>query len=55
MINAVREGIPLVCVAAIFQKDPQIIMTHPGTQRFEELKGRPIFVSKGGLPPTGPT
>jgi NitT/TauT family transport system substrate-binding protein len=49
VINAVREGIPLVCVAAIFQKDPQIIMTHPGTQRFEELKGRPIFVSKGGL------
>lgn len=49
VISAVREGIPLVCVAAIFQKDPQILMAHPGTQRIEELKGRPIFVSKGGL------
>ncbi len=49
VISAVREGIPLVCVAAIFQKDPQILMAHPGTQRLEDLKGRPIFVSKGGL------
>ncbi|MGQ9836623.1 MAG: ABC transporter substrate-binding protein [Cyanobacteriota bacterium] len=49
VINAVREGIPLVCVAAIFQKDPQIIMAHPGTERFEDLKGRPIFISQGGL------
>ncbi len=49
VISAVREGIPLVCVAAIFQKDPQILMAHPGSQRLEDLKGRPIFVSKGGL------
>jgi NitT/TauT family transport system substrate-binding protein len=56
VINAVREGIPLVCVAAIFQKDPQIIMAHPGTQRFEELKGPAHFrLERGGLPPTGPT
>jgi len=49
VINAVREGIPLICVAAIFQKDPQVLLAHPGTKRLEELKGRPIFVSKGAF------
>ena len=29
-INAVVEGLPIVTVAATFQKDPQIIVTHPG-------------------------
>jgi len=28
--NAVEQGIPLKVVAADFQKDPQILMTHPG-------------------------
>ncbi|MER2533935.1 MAG: ABC transporter substrate-binding protein [Rhizobiaceae bacterium] len=28
--DAVREGIPLVVVAAHFQKDPQVLMAHPG-------------------------
>ena len=29
-INGVIEGIPLVNVASIFQKDPQILIAHPG-------------------------
>ena len=37
--NAVKEGIPLVVVAAHFQKEPQVLMTHPGrVKSFEELK-----------------
>jgi len=45
-IKAVEEGIPKVTVAAIFQKDPQILMAHPGTaDSLEDLKGRPIFIS----------
>lgn len=28
-INAVKEGIPTVTLAAIFQKDPQVLMAHP--------------------------
>ena len=28
-LDAVKEGIPTVTVAAIFQKDPQILMAHP--------------------------
>ncbi|GAB4368477.1 MAG: ABC transporter substrate-binding protein [Elainellaceae cyanobacterium] len=46
-IKAIEEGIPKVTVAAIFQKDPQILIAHPdtGAQALEDLKGRPIFIS----------
>jgi NitT/TauT family transport system substrate-binding protein len=29
-LSAVTEGVPMVIVAADFQKEPQIVMTHPG-------------------------
>ena len=29
-ISAAQEGLPIVAVAAAFQKDPQVIITHPG-------------------------
>ncbi|MEM8556198.1 MAG: ABC transporter substrate-binding protein [Pseudomonadota bacterium] len=36
--NAVKEGIPLKVVAAHFQKEPQVLMTHPGkASSFEEV------------------
>ncbi|NJL86804.1 MAG: ABC transporter substrate-binding protein [Leptolyngbyaceae cyanobacterium SM1_1_3] len=46
-INAVQEGIPKVTVAAIFQKDPQVLLAHPdqGIETLEDLKGRPVFIS----------
>ncbi|MBW4652951.1 MAG: ABC transporter substrate-binding protein [Kaiparowitsia implicata GSE-PSE-MK54-09C] len=45
-IKAIEEGIPKVTVAAIFQKDPQILIAHPGTaDGLEDLQGRPIFIS----------
>jgi NitT/TauT family transport system substrate-binding protein len=46
-IKAIEEGIPKVTVAAIFQKDPQILMAHPeaGAKDLEDLKGKPIFIS----------
>lgn len=46
-IKAVEEGIPKVTVAAMFQKDPQVLIAHPdaGVQSLEDLKGKPIFVS----------
>jgi len=28
--SAVQEGLPIITVAAAFQKDPQVIVTHPG-------------------------
>jgi NitT/TauT family transport system substrate-binding protein len=30
LFSAVKEGVPIVAVAASFQKDPQILMSHPG-------------------------
>ncbi|MBD2095330.1 ABC transporter substrate-binding protein [Trichocoleus sp. FACHB-591] len=46
-IKAIAEGIPKVTVAAIFQKDPQVLLVHPGTGRdsLEKLKGAPILIS----------
>jgi NitT/TauT family transport system substrate-binding protein len=46
-LNFVQEGIPYVAVAAGFQKDPDILMAHPGVgdDHFEDLKGKPIAVS----------
>ncbi|KKB06961.1 nitrate ABC transporter substrate-binding protein [Devosia geojensis] len=35
-INSVKEGIPTMAVAAIFQKDPQILIAHPDSP-FETL------------------
>lgn len=47
-IKAIEEGIPKVTVAAMFQKDPQILIAHPGQgiKDIADLKGRPIFISK---------
>ena len=44
------EGLPLVNVAAIFQKDPQVILTHPGAvDSFEDLKALPkLMIADGG-------
>lgn len=45
-IQAVVEDIPKVTVAAMFQKDPQILVAHPGTaETLADLKGRPIYIS----------
>ena len=46
-IKAIEEGIPKVTVAAIFQKDPQVLMAHPetGAKSLADLKGKPVFIS----------
>src|ERR1700704_3309790 len=49
--DAVEQNIPTLAVAAMFQKDPQILMAHPdqGIEKFEDLKQLTLFVSKEGL------
>jgi NitT/TauT family transport system substrate-binding protein len=46
-LNAARSNIPYVAVAAFYQKDPQIIITHPevGAKTLEDLKGHPILIA----------
>jgi NitT/TauT family transport system substrate-binding protein len=46
----VREGAPFFTIAAIFQKDPQVLIGHPDTgfDSFEKLKGRTLLIGNGG-------
>ena len=47
--NAAREGVPIVAVAAMFQKIPQVILTHPGkAETFEDLKDLTLLVGDNG-------
>ncbi|MDC7987687.1 ABC transporter substrate-binding protein [Rhodoplanes sp. TEM] len=48
--DAVEQNVPTVVVAAIFQKDPQVLIAHPGAvERFADLKRLNLFVSKEGM------
>jgi NitT/TauT family transport system substrate-binding protein len=49
--DAVANNVPVVTVAAIFQKDPQVLLTHPEAKitKLEELKPLTLFVSKEGV------
>jgi len=51
-LDSVKEGVPTVTVATMFQKEPQIIMAHPdsGVEKFEDLAKLPtLFLSKDGF------
>jgi NitT/TauT family transport system substrate-binding protein len=48
--DAVEHNIPTVTVAASFQKDPQVLITHPGKAgKLEDLRKLMIYVSKEGM------
>ena len=46
----VREKAPFFTIAAIFQKDPQVLIAHPGSgiTRFDQLKGHTLLIGNGG-------
>jgi NitT/TauT family transport system substrate-binding protein len=46
-IEFVRQGLPYVAIAAIFQKDPAVLIAHPGqgNDSFAALKGKPIEIA----------
>jgi NitT/TauT family transport system substrate-binding protein len=44
-VQVVAQGLPVVTVAATFQKDPAVIIAHPGVAKLEDLQGRPIAIS----------
>jgi NitT/TauT family transport system substrate-binding protein len=50
-LNLVREGAPVRTVAAFFQKDPQVLMAHPGRgiEGIADMKGRPFLLSDASL------
>ncbi|MBM3487545.1 MAG: ABC transporter substrate-binding protein [Alphaproteobacteria bacterium] len=46
VLNYVKETIPMVAVAALFQKDPTVLIAHPGQghDTLAALKGKPIMI-----------
>jgi NitT/TauT family transport system substrate-binding protein len=50
--DAVEQDVPTIEVAAMFQKDPQVLIAHPdqGIDKFEDLKKlSTLFISKDGM------
>ena len=49
--DAVANNVPVVSIAAMFQKDPQVFLTHPESKitKLDELKPLTLFVSKEGI------
>jgi NitT/TauT family transport system substrate-binding protein len=49
--DAVAQNIPTLVVAAMFQKDPQVLLAHPdqGIEKFEDLKKLTLLISKEGI------
>src|SRR5258708_5879957 len=46
-LNFAQQSIPMVSVAALFQKDPSVLIAHPGqgNDGLADLKGKPIMIS----------
>jgi NitT/TauT family transport system substrate-binding protein len=48
--NAAKEDIPVVAVAATFQKHPQVILAHPGeAESWEDLKDLTLLIGDNGF------
>ena len=45
-INYAREKLPFLVIGSIFQKDPQVLISHPGVghDKVESLKGKQILI-----------
>jgi NitT/TauT family transport system substrate-binding protein len=44
VLSAVERNVPLVAIAATFQKNPTVVIAHPGVNALAELKGKPIAI-----------
>ena len=51
VMNLAQEGVPVKAVAAVFQKDPQVLIAHPdtGVQTLADLKGHPILLGDASV------
>jgi NitT/TauT family transport system substrate-binding protein len=45
-LNLIREGVKIKAVMAVFQKDPQVLITHPrdDIKSIADMKGKPIMI-----------
>jgi NitT/TauT family transport system substrate-binding protein len=45
MMQIRETGVPIVTVAAMFQKDPEVLIAHEDVKTFEQMKGKTIYIS----------
>ena len=45
IIRARSNGLPIVTLAASFQKDPQVLIAHEDVKKFEDMKGKTILIA----------
>lgn len=45
MVIARSGGLPVTTVASVFQKDPQVLISHDDVNSFEDMKGKTIFIA----------
>ena len=50
-LNLVKQNVPLRAVMAVFQKDPQVLITHPrrDLNSLAEMRGKPILISDAAM------
>ncbi len=50
-LNLAREGAPIKAVMAVFQKDPQVLITHPrgDVKSIADMKGKPIMIGDAAV------
>ncbi|THD60293.1 ABC transporter substrate-binding protein [Phenylobacterium sp.] len=51
VLNLAQENVPVKAVAAVFQKDPQVLIAHPdaGVNSLADLKGHPILLGDASV------
>lgn len=45
MVQMREGGVPVTTLAAVFQKDPQVLIAHEDVTSFEQLKGKTILIA----------
>ena len=45
VMSAIEQDVPVVAIAATFQKNPTVLIAHPGANRLEDLKGKPVAIA----------
>ncbi|MGH6829114.1 MAG: ABC transporter substrate-binding protein, partial [Rhizomicrobium sp.] len=51
VLNLVKEHVPLRAIMAVFQKDPQVLISHPrrDLNSLSEMRGDPIMISDASM------
>ncbi len=53
-VLARQSGVPIVTVAAMFQKDPEVLIAHEDVKSLEQMKSRTILISSASYQGTWP-